>query len=764
MATGQHRGLLRQLDSLLVFGTDADLTDGQLLERFATREGTAAEQAFATLVERHGPMVLRVCRGVLANSHDTEDAFQATFLVLVKKARALWVSDSLGPWLHQVALRTACCARAASVRRRKQEQAAASQKREFLSVTQDEPGLAQILHEEINRLPDRYRVPLILCDLEGRTHEQAARHLGWPAGTVKSRLSRARQRLRDRLARRGPDASAGAMAAFLRPAGLDNLLPRSLASSTTSNAMRFAASRSILGGSAAVLAQGVLSAMSMTRWWKLASLLIVAGATVSGAGLLARGGAPGAGFQVQKIAGVGTGSSIPVAAASLGKLKITVVERGSLEVERSTRMVNQVESQTRIISLLPDGVKVKQGELVAELDSTMLRNQLINQKIAVRMAEIAFHNARLARETAELAVTEFENGIYLVDRATILGEIKLAESASQDARARLERTRRARQKLADMIGRKEALATPGDVLAELEVEDRLEASQRDILRETFALEKAQSKLNVLQQHTKAKVLKELRIEVEKARSEEMLREQRWQEERGRHDRLESQIKNCKLYAPVDGLLVRDIPEQAWNDEPPGAERVIVREGQRIFWVFDPTGHVMVHVKVPESMVDQVMPGQKARIEVDAFPGQKLDGVVVRVAGLPDAPVGPRGTASPKVYSTLIRVDRSFESFRPGMTARAEILISERDQVLSVPTQAVLSYDGHEHLAVQKPGGGFEWREVTLGQASNTLVEVKQGLKPGEQIALKPIELMSEQEKGQKFGNPPRPTPPAAPKQ
>ena len=219
-------------------------------------------------------------------------------------------------------------------------------------------------------------------------------------------------------------------------------------------------------------------------------------------------------------------------------------------------MVNQVESQTRIISLLPDGVKVKQGELVAELDSTMLRNQLINQKIAVRMAEIAFHNARLARETAELAVAEFENGIYLVDRATILGEIKLAESASQDARARLERTRRARQKLADMIGRKEALATPGDVLAELEVEDRLEASQRDILRETFALERAQSKLNVLQQHTKAKVLKELRIEVEKARSEEMLREQRWQEERGRQDRLESQIKNCKLYAPVDGLLVR----------------------------------------------------------------------------------------------------------------------------------------------------------------------------------------------------------------
>ena len=112
MATGHHRGLLRQLDTLLAVGTAGELTDGQLLERFATREGAGAEQAFSALVERHGPMVLRVCRGVLVDPNDAEDAFQATFLVLVKKARSLWVSDSLGPWLHQVALRTASCARA----------------------------------------------------------------------------------------------------------------------------------------------------------------------------------------------------------------------------------------------------------------------------------------------------------------------------------------------------------------------------------------------------------------------------------------------------------------------------------------------------------------------------------------------------------------------------------------------------------------------------------------------------------------------------
>ena len=108
--------VVRQLRTLFNVGTIRELTDGQLLERFATGEGEPAELAFAALVERHGPMVLRVCRAVLIDPHDTQDAFQATFLVLVKKARGLWVRDSLGPWLHQVAYRTASCARLAAAR------------------------------------------------------------------------------------------------------------------------------------------------------------------------------------------------------------------------------------------------------------------------------------------------------------------------------------------------------------------------------------------------------------------------------------------------------------------------------------------------------------------------------------------------------------------------------------------------------------------------------------------------------------------------
>src|SRR5689334_4932354 len=125
MVTGQKGAGIRHLETLCSLGTIGGLTDGQLLERFTTRSDDVAELAFAALVERHGPMVLRVCRSVLRDSHDVEDAFQGTFLILVSRAGSLWVRDTLGPWLHQVALRVASCSRSSTFRRRRHEQEAA---------------------------------------------------------------------------------------------------------------------------------------------------------------------------------------------------------------------------------------------------------------------------------------------------------------------------------------------------------------------------------------------------------------------------------------------------------------------------------------------------------------------------------------------------------------------------------------------------------------------------------------------------------------
>lgn len=208
MANGRQDVADRHVRTLFGVGVVGDLTDGQLLERFRAQTGEAAELAFAALVERHGPMVLRTCRAVLRDSADANDAFQATFLVLMRRARSLWVRDSLGAWLHQVAHRTACCARSAALRRKKHESHATRwAARPTYDFSPDDLG--EVLHEEIDRLPEPNRAAVVLCLVEGLTHEDAARALRWPVGTVQSRLARGRERLRDRLTRRGVAPALG---------------------------------------------------------------------------------------------------------------------------------------------------------------------------------------------------------------------------------------------------------------------------------------------------------------------------------------------------------------------------------------------------------------------------------------------------------------------------------------------------------------------------------------------------------------------------
>jgi RNA polymerase sigma factor (sigma-70 family) len=230
VATARQVFSLGFLHSLWDSGSLIGLTDGQLLERFAAGGKDHSELAFAALVDRHGPLVLRTCRAIVRNEHDAEDAFQATFLILARKGGTLWVRDSVAPWLHRVARRAGLRALRAAQRRRAVEIAAAETARFSRTVaTRDE--LEGALHREIDRLPDRYRLPLLLCDLQGRTYEEAARHLGCPVGTVKSRLARARERLRSRLVRRGlAPAMIGPCAPLDVSAG--SVVPAALAQST----------------------------------------------------------------------------------------------------------------------------------------------------------------------------------------------------------------------------------------------------------------------------------------------------------------------------------------------------------------------------------------------------------------------------------------------------------------------------------------------------------------------------------------------------
>ena len=267
---------LRQIQTLFALGAVGSQTDGRLLETFSTGHREAAEAAFATLVERHGPMVLRVCRGVLTDPHDVNDAFQATFLVLVRKAESLWVPGSLGPWLHGVALRVATKARVAAARRSAHERRAAETARTEQGDRNLE--LAPVLHEEVDRLPPKYRAPVVLCYFEGLTHEGAAAALGWPLGTVHGRLSRARDLLRSRLTRRGL-APAGALL------GAEEASAAVLPEHLTRAVMSLVAERSAGVARAAVvaLAQESLRAMTMASL-KSVWVLLVACAAVGLAG------------------------------------------------------------------------------------------------------------------------------------------------------------------------------------------------------------------------------------------------------------------------------------------------------------------------------------------------------------------------------------------------------------------------------------------------------------------------------------------------
>jgi RNA polymerase sigma factor (sigma-70 family) len=276
--------LIRRLKTDLA-GDGDDAGDGALLERFlARRDG----DAFAVLVRRHGPMVLGVCRRLLGNPHDADDAFQATFLVAVRKADTVRPRDLFGNWLYGVACRTALEARARLARRRLKEK----QVDEFPHPPQAKPAadldeLRQLLDQELCRLPEKFRVPVVLCELEGRSRREVARQLGLPEGTLSSRLATARKRLARRLSRHGAALSAGALAAFLAGRASADVSP-ALARVTIETASVIATGQAALAAVAAppvvALTEGVLKSMLLTKLKVAGAFVLAVAALVAGAG------------------------------------------------------------------------------------------------------------------------------------------------------------------------------------------------------------------------------------------------------------------------------------------------------------------------------------------------------------------------------------------------------------------------------------------------------------------------------------------------
>ena len=294
---GSSTAYLRDMNTLFEAGTVGGLSDRQLLERFRTRRNGEAEAAFEAIVLRHGPMVLRVCRNALPEPADAQDAFQATFLVLLRACGSIRRLDSIGSWLFGVANRVAARVRADAARRRSVEQAGGLR----IAATGDRDGdfaerydLRLLLQAEVERLPENYRAVVFLCYWEGLTHEQAAIRLGCPLGTVRSRGARARNLLRHRLSRHGLGKETDALATAFESSAFWDLraleIPGNLVSSTVELAKQASAGRFLapfVSPSVFATAETVIRSMFMIRVKSIGACLFLLGAAACGLTLAA---------------------------------------------------------------------------------------------------------------------------------------------------------------------------------------------------------------------------------------------------------------------------------------------------------------------------------------------------------------------------------------------------------------------------------------------------------------------------------------------
>jgi RNA polymerase sigma factor (sigma-70 family) len=280
--------VMKDMHRLFDGGTVAGLSDAELLEGFLARRD---EEAFAALVSRHGAMVLGTCRAVLHDAGAVEDVFQATFLVLARKAGSVRGRDALGGWLHRVAFRAAVQANKASARRRLEERKAAEMRATTATSDEARDDLRALIHAEVERLPEALRLPVVLCDLGGMSREQAAAELRWTEGTVRGRLARGRAKLKTRLARHGVAPTVATLAAAMAREATA-AVPGAWIAATARPASASLAGKAAAGASAAIAA-GVIRAMLVARVKVAAGLVLALGmAAGATAGLMASGLGP----------------------------------------------------------------------------------------------------------------------------------------------------------------------------------------------------------------------------------------------------------------------------------------------------------------------------------------------------------------------------------------------------------------------------------------------------------------------------------------
>ncbi|MGP0068612.1 MAG: sigma-70 family RNA polymerase sigma factor [Isosphaeraceae bacterium] len=540
MAGGTSVTLLHDIRILFDSGTASGLSDRQLLERF-TRYGDAS--AFEVLVLRHGPMVLRVCRNRLHDPNDAQDAFQATFLILVRRSGSIRRRDSVGSWLYGVASRVAARVRIGAARRHAVEERAACRVPEAVDTSEGDEAepeeFGPIVQEEVRRLPEKYRTVVVLCYWQGLTHEQAAAQLGIPLGTVRSRMARARDLLRRRLTRRGLTPLAGVVTAAMDGVSVIRLspIPAELMQATVRAAVEVVsgpATGLVVSGAVASLVQRFIWSMTMIKIGGVAAGIVLVG--IAGYGVGKAANPAGQSQELRQVAPERDSGLVRKEQPASPQPQAGTAAPAPRETQSNApvKIASNVDGEVTIISLPAPGRHVKKGEVICVLDSAAIQDQLLGQRVVVESARAEYQNARLTREVAEIAVVEYQEGIFLSELQDIVGDIQIAEAELDLAEVELRAAKLIVPESAKGLGVKRA--------------------ELDVFRAKIAIKKAKARRSLLVDYTKPRTIKQLKAEVEKARGDELSKQSIWDLEKTKQARLERQIANCAIVAPIDGYI------------------------------------------------------------------------------------------------------------------------------------------------------------------------------------------------------------------
>jgi RNA polymerase sigma factor (sigma-70 family) len=393
--------MLRYIRRLIITPEVGGRSDAHLLRQFVQHRD---EEAFTALVQRHGPLVLGVCRRILVQEQDAEDAFQATFLVLARKAGSIARGDSVGSWLYGVALRIAGKIRGGIRRRRQRE--TSLQEVSSLDPTPEWiwEEIQLVLDEEVSRLPRPYRAAFVLCHLQGKSNAEAATELGCRPGTIFSRLARARALLRDRLARRGLALSIGLLTTLFIENSAQAAVPSSLAGATVRGALQFVvgeAAAGLVSARALALAKGAIKQMFLDKLRIWSVTLLLGGVGVTGAGIWAYHAVAGsrearANDQIEAAKeNSGLTSSVRVPSRKDGIILVigSEIAKGEKLPAEQTITVT-IDNQSRQFRRLRRGDRVEQGQLLAIVDDPL------------GGSDVAIKEAKLAAAEADRTATE----------------------------------------------------------------------------------------------------------------------------------------------------------------------------------------------------------------------------------------------------------------------------------------------------------------------------------------------------------------------